>query len=301
MFKKVSLIALSWLAILAIPSQSLAETVIERVARTGTLTVGARVDLVPYSYVNDKEELTGYSMDLIELIREQLEKDLGKKVKLNIVVDDEIGDRIQSVINGEIDIVCDTIFTWQRDKFVDFSLAYTVSGIKLLVKKESNLSSPESFKGKRIGIVKNSLRQEAIKVIESQVTIVNLNSLEEGLKAVADGKIDGFAFDGTILEGMRQTLANPDAYKVVPNESYFRHGIACMVPENDSTFLNLVNYTIAKMMDGYLTGDSRYVEMINRYFGKDGIVTIQPDVIRNFFEMMIITREQIPPKEISAE
>lgn len=50
-------------------------------------------------------------------------------------------------------------------------------------------------------------------------------------------------------------------------------------------------------MDGYINGDPRYVEIVNRYFGEDGIVFIEPQRIKEFFEMIIITREQIPPQE----
>ncbi|MGB5594908.1 MAG: extracellular substrate binding-like orphan protein GrrP [Crocosphaera sp.] len=301
MYKRLPLIALGLMATFAVPAQSLAETVVERVARTGVLNVSTRINLVPFSYVNDDEKLTGYSIEVIELIRETLETELGKDVKIKVIVDDTLDERIISVLNREVDIACDTKFTWQRDKFVDFSLAYGISGIKVLVKKNSNLSSPESLKDKRIGIVKTSLSPESIKVLESRVSIISFDTMEEGIKAVEEGKIDGFAFDGTILEGMRQTLDTPDDYKVVPDESYFKHGIACMVPEQDSTFLNLVNFTLAKMMDGYINGDPRYVGMVNRYFGRDGIVPIEPQIIKDFFETIIITREQIPPQERSTE
>ena len=297
MYKKLPLIALSLMTAFAFPSQSLAETVVERVARTGVLNVSTRVNLVPFAYVNDEDKLTGYSIEIIELIRETLEEELGKDVQIKVIVDDSLDERIISVLNREVDIACDTTFTWQRDKFVDFSLAYGISGIKVLVKKDSDFSSPDSLKNKRIAIIENILSPEAIKVIESQVTIVNVDSIEAGIKAVEDGKVDGFAFDGTILEGMRQTLETPNDYKVVPEQAYFRHGIACMVPEHDSTFLNLVNFTIGKMMDGYINGDPRYVEIVNRYFGEDGIVFIEPQRIKDFFEMIIITREQIPPQQ----
>ncbi|MDJ0583038.1 extracellular substrate binding-like orphan protein GrrP [Crocosphaera sp.] len=297
MYKRLPLIALSLMAALAFPGQILAETVVERVARTGVLTVSTRVNLVPFAYVDDEDKLTGYSIEVIELIRETLEEELGKDVKIKVVVDDTLDERIVSVLNREVDIACDTTFTWQRDKFVDFSLAYGVSGIKVLVNENSNLSSPDSFKDKRIAIVENILRPDAIKVIESQVTVVTVDSIEAGIKALEDGEVDGFAFDGTILEGMRQTLDEPDDYKVIPEQAYFRHGIACMVPQQDSTFLNLVNLSIAKMMDGYINGDPRYTEIVNRYFGEDGIVPIEPQRIKDFFEMIIITREQVPPEE----
>ena len=103
-----------------------------------------------------------------------------------------------------------------------FSLAYGISGIKVLVRENSDLSSPDSFEDKRIALIENILRPDAIKVIESEVDIVMVDSIEAGLKAVEDGEVDGFAFDGTILEGMRQTLDEPDDYKVVPEQAYFR-------------------------------------------------------------------------------
>ena len=230
MYKKLPLIALSLMTAFAFPSQSFAETVVERVARTGILNVSTRINLVPFAYVNDEDELTGYSIEIIELIRETLEEELGKDVKIKVVVDDTLDERIISVLNREVDIACDTTFTWQRDRFVDFSLAYGISGIKVFVKDDSNLSSTDSFKDKRIAIIENILSPESIKVIESQVTIVNVDSIEAGITAVENGEADGFAFDGTILEGIRQTLDEPDDYKVVPDQAYFRHGIACMVP-----------------------------------------------------------------------
>ncbi|HAC62579.1 MAG TPA: amino acid ABC transporter substrate-binding protein [Cyanothece sp. UBA12306] len=298
MYRRLPLIALSLMTVFAFPSQSLAETVVERVARTGVLNVSTRVNLVPFAYVNDEDKLVGYSIEIIELIRETLEAELKKDVKIKVIVDDTLDERIVSVLSREVDIACDTTFTWQRDKFVDFSLAYGISGIKLFVKKDNDFSSPESLQGKRIGIIKQTLNPASIKVIQSKVTIVDIESIEQGLKAVEKGEIDGFTFDGTILEGMRQTLDNPDDYQVIPDESYFRHGIACMVPEHDSTFLNLVNFTIGKMMDGYINGDPRYVEIVNRYFGKDGVVPFDTQRIKDFFQTIIITREQIPPQEI---
>lgn len=303
MYKKLLVALISLMVPLLLPSSSWAETVIERVAKTGVLTVGTRTDLIPYVYVNDKQELVGYSVDLLELIRAQLEEELGRKVELNFVTDDGFEGQIRKIINREIDVSCDTLFTWERDKFVDFSIGYGVSGIKLLVKRGSSLGASESLAGKRIGIIEtsNSARKQAIEVIQSQVTVVPVENAEAGFAAVDAGTINGFAYDAILLEGMRQTMSNPDAYQIVPDESFFKHGIACMVPENDSSFLHLVNYVIVKLMQGYVLEKPPYVEIVNRWFGTEGIVPVDPAVIRNFFETIIMTREQIPLTETQGE
>ncbi|MGH2416004.1 MAG: transporter substrate-binding domain-containing protein, partial [Microcystaceae cyanobacterium] len=156
MYKKLSLALLSLAFILALPRPSLAETVMEKVERTGTLTAGTRTDIVPYSYVNDKGELVGYSIDVLNLIKEELQTRLGKPIQLELVAVD-VEDRIPKIENRDVDIVCeDVAFTWQREQFVDFSLSYSVDGVKLIAKKGGNLGSPESLKGKRIGINPNT-------------------------------------------------------------------------------------------------------------------------------------------------
>jgi polar amino acid transport system substrate-binding protein len=57
MFKKLSISLLSLLLILAGTKTTLAETVMEKVARTGVLTLGVNSELIPYSYVNEKASL----------------------------------------------------------------------------------------------------------------------------------------------------------------------------------------------------------------------------------------------------
>lgn len=298
MYKKLLFPLLALITPLIVSSPSWADTVMERVAKTGTLNVATRTDLLPYAYTNEKQELTGYSVEIVELIREQLEKELGKKIKVNYVTYETFGDRLEKIISREIDLSCDTVFTWERDKFVDFSVGYGVSGIKLLVNSQSGFKTPESLQGKRIGIIETSLNKDSLQVIQDKAKVVTVENIEAGFKAVKEGKIDAFAYDAVILEGMKLTIDNPESYVIIPDKSFFKHGIACMTPENDSSFLNLVNYSIVKMMEGYIAKKPRYLEIVNRYFGKDGIVPFDQEEINNFFEMTIMTREQIPANKL---
>jgi polar amino acid transport system substrate-binding protein len=292
MLKKLSIALLGLVFALSLPRPSLAETVMEKVARTGVLTVGSITDLVPLVYVNDKGELVGYSVDIINLVKEELEQRLGKPITLEIV---EVNpqNRIPKVVAHEVDISCDVGFTWERDKFVDFSLSYFITGSKLLVKKGSNLGSPESLSGKRIGAIPQTLAEQAIKLVQPQVNLVAVENLQQGFTALEQGKIDAFAGDGVLLEGFRQTVSQPDAFQVVPQQAYSREGVACIFPEENSKFQDLVNYTLVKLMQGYLDGEPRSVETVNRWFGPDGVVTIDPNLIRSFFTQIVTSREQI--------
>ncbi len=297
MLKHLGLSLLGMLLALMPAQSSLAETVMEKVARTGVLTTGIRFDLIPYSYVNDRGELDGYSLNLLNLVREEIERQLGKEITLQVVESQDIGDRISQLKSGEIDIACDTVFTWERDKQVDFSVSFSVSGIRLLVPKGSSLGSPESLKGQAIGVLSNTIADDTLKLVQPQAQLVPLSNYEEGITALKTGKIQALAGDSILLDGLRQT-SEPDNYQLVPSEPYARYGVACMVPQDNSTFLNLVNYTLVKFMQGYLSGEKGPVEMLERWIGPQGIVTgVSPEAVREFFSYTLMTHEQIPPSE----
>ncbi len=287
----IGIISLIVTMVCTVPAR--AETVMEKVARTGVLTISTRSDLIPYSYINEEGELVGYSIDVLNLVKEELQKRLDKDIIIQVVIEEKISERIPRLRSGEFDIACDTAFTWERDRFVDFSTSYAVSGIRLLVNSESNLASPESLANQRIGTAPNNPAESTIKTIQPQAKLVNVNSVEEGFNALEQGKVDALAGDTVILYAIREELGK-DSYKLVPEEPFAKYGMACVVAENNSTFLNLVNYSIIKMMQGYLVGENPFVGMVNQWFGPEGIINLDQAIIRNFFENVLITKEQVP-------
>ena len=297
MKKILQLVGLGCILPMFLASPSLAETVVEKVARTGFLTVGTRFDAIPYSYVNDKGELVGYSMDVLERIRKRLETRLGRPVTLQMIEANQPGEKINLIRSGEIDIACSTAFTWERAKVVDFSISYSISGIRILAKKGSNLSTPQSLIGKRIALVPTSVAVDVIKLVQPQATIVaTYSTVEEAIEALKTGKIDAIAGDSISLAGtiLRD---NPKIYEIVPEEALANFGIACMVPEDNSTFLDDVNYAIVKMMQDYITNDTATVSQIDRWFGSQGMVPIPPELLKGFFAFKVIEHAQINPQE----
>ena len=297
MKKILQLVGLGCILPMFLASPSLAETVVEKVARTGFLTVGTRFDAIPYSYINDKGELVGYSMDVLERIRKRLETRLGRPVTLQMVEANQPGEKINLIRSGEIDIACSTAFTWERAKVVDFSISYSISGIRILAKKGSNLSTPQSLIGKRIALIPTSAAVDVIKLVQPQATIVaTYSTVEEAIEALKTGKIDAIAGDSISLAGtiLRD---NPKIYEIVPEEALANFGIACMVPENNSTFLDDVNYAIVKMMQDYITNDTATVSQIDRWFGSQGMVPIPPELLKGFFAFKVIEHAQINPQE----
>ncbi|MTJ30854.1 amino acid ABC transporter substrate-binding protein [Aphanizomenon sp. UHCC 0183] len=283
------------------PGIAKAETVMEKVARTGVLTAGTSKDALPFAYSDSQGKLTGYSVDMLTLIQQQLEKELGKKITLKLVAVTPAA-RIPKIINRQVDIVCDaSSFTWERDKKVDFSISYGVTGTQVLIKKETNLGSPESLINKRVGVLAGTTNEQAIKQIQPQTKLVYFKTRPEAFAALEQGKIDAFASDSILLEGWLQTAKNQNSFAIVPPRPYSREGIACMIPENNSKFLNSVNYSLVKFMQGFVNDNPKYVAIFDRWFGSQGAVYLNRD-LRDLavetMQLMIEFHEAIPQKDL---
>ncbi|NCO76310.1 MAG: transporter substrate-binding domain-containing protein [Cyanobacteria bacterium] len=300
MLKKIFITSLMGLLLSTGVKPSIAGTVVENIAKTGTFTVATPFNTVPYSYYNPENELTGFSIDVVKLIHQQLEKELGRKIELNFVEVNSLQEAIPKMISGEADIACNAVFTWERDKYVDYTLRYTISGIRLLIPK-GKIPSDSSFANKKIGIPPQTFVRDAIKLNYPNAVLVDVKSLEEGTNSLNQGKIDALAGDSILLDGFRQQV-NPDGFEQFPpfaEPSLAQYGVGCIVPENNSAFLNIANYSIARMMEGYLVKDPEMTQLFQKWMGENGVVNIvSNEGVELFFKSTIINHEQIPfPKK----
>nr|WP_238178532.1 amino acid ABC transporter substrate-binding protein [Calothrix sp. 336/3] len=301
MRQKIATLATVSLCITNTAPSLAAETVMQKISRTGVLTAGTSKDAIPFAYADNQGKLTGYSIDMLNLIKEQLEKELGKKIQLKLIALSP-AERIPKITSRQVDIVCDSSsFTWERDKKVDFSLSYGATGTQLLVKKGSNLGDAASLVGKRVAVLKDTTNELAIKRAQPKAQLIYVKNRAEGYTALQQNKIDAFASDSILLEGWLGTVKNRDAFQVVPDRPYSREGIACMVPENNSKFLDSVNLTLYKFMQGFVSEKSKNVAIFDKWFGANGVVFLNKDLRDLAIETMqlvIELREEFPKNQL---
>ncbi|MEM1369065.1 MAG: extracellular substrate binding-like orphan protein GrrP [Cyanobacteria bacterium P01_H01_bin.15] len=295
MIRKLILTGLSLVTAMALPQAVNAETVYEKVARTGILTVGTTFDVVPYSYIDADGNLVGYSVDVVKLIQQQLSAELGKDIIIQRLEAPDPISRIPLLESGKIDIACDSQFTWERDRHVDFSISYGVSGIRVLSFAGSGLDEPDSLAGKRIAIVENSVGADVMKLVQPQATFVPVTSAPEALQLLESKQVDAVGGDTVALAGLITAAENDEVFELAPFVPYERFGLACMVPEGNSTFLNTVNYTIGTMAQGYLAEEQPYADIINGWFGPNGLISLPEGLLQDFFRSVLIQRAQVRP------
>ncbi|HEY9658514.1 MAG TPA: amino acid ABC transporter substrate-binding protein [Allocoleopsis sp.] len=266
-----------------VASPATAETVMERVARTGVLTAGTRTDSIPFAYRNTEGDWVGYSIDLLGLIQAELAQQLGKPIELDLVEVDT-GNRITEVSESVVDIVCgSTSYTSNRSRLVDFSIGFFRTGTQFLVKRGNNLELGQL----RVGVITGTTNTETVEGYLRIAQFIPMTDRAMGLAALEADRIDALVSDGILLEGLRQSIANPDAYEIIPPSPIEPEVYSCIVPKDNPDFLALVNQTLVNFMQGAVEGDSQDMTTIERWFGAEGVAPIDNEQLLDFFTQSI--------------
>jgi polar amino acid transport system substrate-binding protein len=292
--KKLPLLALTSLLLSSLVLPAWGGPVLERIRETGVITAGARRDAVPFAFVDSQGRWVGYSIDMLERIRRQAEKQLGKPIQLKLV-EATPEERFNLIQANQIDIECaSSTFTWARTQKVDFSVSYFADGTKILTRANSGLESADSLNGRAVGVIPNSTNEKAIKVLQPAANLVPLQDQAEGIAKLEAGEIEAFAGDGIVLEGLRQKLKKPQDWAIVPNFPYQYESYACLLPKDDSDWRNLVNYALIQYMEGVVSDQTAAVAVYEKWFGEEGLAPYPRDTVNDYFQGIVDGFEWIP-------
>jgi polar amino acid transport system substrate-binding protein len=287
-----------------VPSKpAIAHSVLEKVVNTGVLTVGTSKDAFPFAYKDKNGRLTGYSIDMSILIQKQVEKELKRPIKLDLIPLDP-NERIPKLRSGAVDIVCDAAsFTWERERDVDFTVSYGTTGTQLLTRqgqRDKRSWNAAALSGRRIGALAGTTNEESIRRIQPKAQIVLVKDRAAGYQFLRENKIAAFADDGILLEAWLQRTANTQKFQIVSN-LLSKEGIACMVPENNSTFLDVANYALIRFMQGFLKGKQPYVQTFDRWFGSQSVMPLSNDLrelIIDNMRLVIDAKQEVPENDL---
>jgi len=238
-------------AFMAIPAmaQDLTGT-LKKVKETGTITIGHRETSVPFSFLDEKQQPIGYSMDICAAIVEEVKKELALPaltVKYNPVTSQT---RIPLMANGTIDLECgSTTNNLTRQKQVAFAPTTFITGTKLLVKKSSKIKSYKDLKNKTVVVTQGTTNERIIKALSDKeglnIKFLNAKDHGESFLTVESGRAAAFSMDDILLYGLIGTAKNPKDFEVVGDYlSYDPYGM--MFRTNDDAFGVVVRRAVAR-------------------------------------------------------
>ena len=244
------LLALSFLAV-PVVAQELIGT-LKKIKDTGTITLGVRETSIPFSYLDDKQQAIGYSIDLCMAVVEEVKKELMMPtlvVKTNPVTSQT---RIPLMSNGTIDMECgSTTNNLTRQKQVAFAPITFVTGTKLLVKKSSKIKSYKDLKGKTVVVTQGTTNERTIKALSDteklDIKFLNAKDHAESFLTVESGRAAAFSMDDVLLYGLIAKAKKPKDFDVIGDYlSYDPYGI--MFRKNDADFAIVANRALSNLM-----------------------------------------------------
>jgi polar amino acid transport system substrate-binding protein len=245
MLRKTLLIALLFINL---PLKASAETVLQRIDRTGELRIGARRDTVPFGYIDGKTgEWTGYSVELSRLIQKNLETRLQKPIKLT-VKETNVTDRFIQIETGKADVSCNAAtITEERLKKVDFSIPYFITGAQFLTKIEdaNKVDINGTLSGITIAYLPNTTTGEILQQIYPFARWQPVRDRTEGIAKLKTGEVKAIVGDGILLVGeIVQQGSDPRRFVLMPRQPITTELYGCILPKNDPEWKKFVDTVI---------------------------------------------------------
>ena len=248
---RLNRIALAFTCVLVAASAS-AQT-LDKIKASGTVSVAYRESSIPFSYLDDKAQPTGFGWEICSRIVDEVRKATGRsdlKVTTQAVTS---ANRIPLLVNGTIDIECgSTTNNSDRAKQVAFATNYFYTGTRLLVKAGSPVKALADLKGKRVVSTTGTTNYRIIRGLNDErglgFELLGAKDHSESQLMVQSDRADAFAMDDILLYGLAASSARPSDWAVV-GEAIQVEPYAIMLRKDDPTFKTLVDGVIGRLMD----------------------------------------------------
>jgi ABC-type amino acid transport substrate-binding protein len=239
---------------------------LKKINDSGVLRIGYRENSPPFAFLDAKGKPIGYSLDLCEVVVEEIIAELRKDIRVGYrPVTPE--NRFDLLNSGAIDLECgSTTNNTERRKIADFSPTMFVTGTKLLVRRASGIRFFGDLQGKTVVLTRGTVQAQAIpRLAERQklaIKFVTAADHRESFQVLASGKADAFANDDVQLYGMLAETKSAAEYRVV-GEFLTYADYALMLRKDDPEFAEVVARAFAR-----LAGSREIVAIYEKWFLK---------------------------------
>ena len=242
---------------------------LKKIKDSKTIAIAHRTDAAPFSFVDDKKQAVGYSVDLCKRVVNAIGEQIGVpdlKIKWVAVTTQN---RFDAVAKGEADMECgSSSVTLGRMKQVDFSSFIFVDSTTLLMRRDVPGTSLGELAGRKVGVVTGTTNERALAAATKDrmvsVTVVPLKTRDEGLAKLEAKEIDAFAADRLLLMGMAGKAKDAKSLALM-DEDLSLEGYAIALPRGDAGLRLAVNTGLSKIYRSAAIG-----EIYDRWFGALG-------------------------------
>ncbi|MFT4992819.1 MAG: ABC-type amino acid transport substrate-binding protein, partial [Polaromonas sp.] len=221
---------------------------LKKVADSNKITVSYRESSVPFSYLISATKAVGFSVDLTEVIIDDVRKKLNKPTLDVARVAVTSQNRIPLLVNGTYDLECgSTTNNSARGKDVAFSINIFYTGTRLLTKKLSNIKNYADLAKKTVASTTGTTNAQVMRKFNADqnldMQLILGKDHDDSLLLVESDRAVAFAMDDILLFGLIANSRNAASLEVV-GDSLQVEPYACMMRKDDPEFKALVDGTI---------------------------------------------------------
>ena len=238
---------------------------LKKIKDTGSISLGHRESSIPFSYYDDKQQVIGYSHEMMLAAVEAIKAEL-KMPSLQVkTVPVTSQNRIPLIQNGTIDIECgSTTNNTERQKQVSFSNTIFIIGTRLLTKKGSGVNDFPDLAGKNVVTTAGTTSERLLRKMNDDkkmgMNIISAKDHGESFLTLETGRAVAFMMDDALLYGELAKAKKPGDWSVVGTPQS-REAYGCMLPKDDAPYKKVVDGAIAKLM---ASGDAE--KIYNKWF-----------------------------------
>jgi glutamate/aspartate transport system substrate-binding protein len=222
--------------------------VLKKIKDNNEIVIGHRDSSIPFSYLDDKAQPVGYSMELCARIVDAVKAQLGAP-KLNVKYQTVTSqNRIPLVANGTVDLECgSTVNNVERQSQVAFSVTTFVVATRFIGFRNANLKTLDDLRGKTVAVTTGTNTVKRVRELDAahklDLNFVFGKDHAESMLLVATGRAAAFFEDDILLTGLAAASANAADY-ALSSEGYSADPYALMFARGDAGMKKVVDETL---------------------------------------------------------
>jgi polar amino acid transport system substrate-binding protein len=206
------------------------------------INVATMGDAKPYVFTDEKGEITGFDAELFRDVAARM----GFKDDQVVFTGMDFAAIMPAVANARYDVGVAAIGTTEeRKKNVDFSDGY-LAGFLSVISTDDSMSSPESMKGKRLGVIQGTLQEIYAEKNFIGTDLVKFPDNNSAVAALNNGTIDGHFTD---YESAKQYTERYSDLKITSNVPSFDAPAGFVVAKGNDAFREALNEALRAAMD----------------------------------------------------
>ena len=229
---------------------------LDHIKSSSTINIGYR-QLEPFSFRDSDGKVTGYTIELCNMIADQLRVSLGIKKLAIHYIPILFTERVSALNSSKIDLDCSVnTVAPERQNSVSFSVDYFVANMRIVSLRTNNIRSLNDLKGRAIAVPRGSKDLLELNRINREknlsLSIVTSDTVEDAFDMMMQKRTAALILDDILAYPYINQSEHPEDFTVSSEVVGDKMKYALMMRKEDPLFVAFVDKTLGQIFESPL-------------------------------------------------